>query len=329
MSALLWVASTAQARTWTDSKGRSIDAEIVRVENDAVVVNKSGKEVRLPLAILSDADKDYAAKWNAEKQPANTGGTTTGNSGELKLNGTTIEKGTVKMTVVEKPFSEETMKKLSKIKDNKETTLKMAVAVPKDFDPAVPQKYYFVVTAVNNEAEGKSGNIGKFGMYAQTCLDNGWACVAVDSNIGRGDHSPALLEGLALLEKEWPGFKASTFATGGYSGGSKGCWWDASMMVVNDLHVSGVFMCGCNADYSETFRKENKASSTQFKKIRCFVSMGKKDGIATIAQSEGVMKSLKANGFRQIRSAVHEGGHTMERPHFAEALKWFAEVDAK
>lgn len=329
-AALLWVVPAAQARTWTDQQGRSIDAEIVRVENDAVVVSKSGKELRLRLAILSDADKDFVTKWNAERQAPITGGNTTaGSSGELELNGTTIERGSARMTVIEKPFSEETIKRLSKNKDNQETALKMAVAVPKDFDPAVPQKYYFVVTAVNNEAEGTKGNIGKFGMYAQTCLDAGWACVAVDSNIGRSLHTPALLEGLALLEKEWPGFKASTFATGGHSGGAKACWWEAASMVARDLRVSGVFMSCCNQDYSEDNRKEAKTPAAEYKKIRCFLSTGKNDGIATIAHSEVVMKSLKSNGFRQIRNAVHEGGHALDRSHFADALKWFAEPDVK
>jgi hypothetical protein len=68
--ALLLVVFTVEARTWTDTKGRTIEAEISRVEGGVAIVKKDGKEVRLPLDILSAQDKDFVAKWSVEKQPA-------------------------------------------------------------------------------------------------------------------------------------------------------------------------------------------------------------------------------------------------------------------
>ncbi len=68
--ALLLTMPAAKSRTWTDNQGRTIEAEIVRVGDGAAIVRKGGKEVRLPLEILSAQDKDFVAKWSAEKQPA-------------------------------------------------------------------------------------------------------------------------------------------------------------------------------------------------------------------------------------------------------------------
>ena len=68
--ALVLVALTVEARTWTDTKGRTIEAEISRVEGGAAVVKRNGKEVRLPLDMLSEQDKQFVAKWNEENKAA-------------------------------------------------------------------------------------------------------------------------------------------------------------------------------------------------------------------------------------------------------------------
>ncbi|MFM7182048.1 MAG: DUF6288 domain-containing protein [Verrucomicrobiales bacterium] len=57
----------AKARTWTDNKGRTIAAEIVSVENAAVVVNKEGMNVRLPMEVLSAQDKEFVNGWVKSK----------------------------------------------------------------------------------------------------------------------------------------------------------------------------------------------------------------------------------------------------------------------
>lgn len=66
--ALLLAVLTVEARTWTDTKGRTIEAEIVRVESGVAVVRKDGKETRLPLEILSAQDKQFVAKWSEEQK---------------------------------------------------------------------------------------------------------------------------------------------------------------------------------------------------------------------------------------------------------------------
>lgn len=301
------------ARTWTDNKGRTIEADLVRVENDTAIVSRAGKEVRLPLAMLVEADQEFAK--NAGETPAAP-------VGQISLAGNPLETGG-KMNLVEIPFSADSLKIYSREKATNEKVVKIAVALPDGFDPAKPQKYFIVYTAVNNDAEAAGGHIAKFGMYDKACMEQGWVCLAVDSNNGVPRGTLALRDALVQMEKDWPGLRSSMFATGGFSGGAKGCWSSAALLVKLKYHVSGVFLGGCNEDRSETNREREKAPSSDYHKIRCYVSMGKTDEIATIAQSEGVMKSLKSNRFREIRSGVHDGGHSFYQPHFSAALKWF------
>ncbi len=68
--ALFLIVLTAEARTWTDAKGRTIEADILRVESNAAIVKKSGKELRLPIETLSEQDKQFVAKWNEENKAA-------------------------------------------------------------------------------------------------------------------------------------------------------------------------------------------------------------------------------------------------------------------
>jgi hypothetical protein len=67
---MLLIAMTLEARIWTDTKGRTIEAEMLRAEGSAAIVRRGGKEVRLPLEMLSDTDKQFVENWNEEKATA-------------------------------------------------------------------------------------------------------------------------------------------------------------------------------------------------------------------------------------------------------------------
>lgn len=61
---VLLIALTAEARLWTDNKGRRLEAEIIRVEKEGAVVMRAGKEILLPIDDLSDADQQYVIQWS-------------------------------------------------------------------------------------------------------------------------------------------------------------------------------------------------------------------------------------------------------------------------
>lgn len=318
---LLAMSHMALGRTWTDLIGRTIEADLVRVKGDTVILRRNGIEAPMKIRSFSPEDREFIKNWKK------TGGKPTPIAACLNvtLNGQSLEKGG-KMNLIEKPFSPKMLKELSRDDDEQQNTLKMAVSVPDDFNPAVPQKVFVVVTAVNNDAEKARGNIGKFGMYGDTCTRLGWVCIAIDSNIGDPDGDCAIEEAFMLLNEEWPCIKSSTFATGGFSGGAKGCWFNTCWLLKNKYNVTGVFMGGCNEDYSTRYRDEFNLSDSRIRKVHGYVSTGRTDTIANMQHYEKLLKSLKSNGVRKQRSAVHDGGHSFYKPHFEEALKWFAEV---
>ncbi|MEM7013689.1 MAG: SHD1 domain-containing protein, partial [Verrucomicrobiota bacterium] len=61
--ALFMVPFVAQARVFTDDSGRTVDAELVGVRGDHVVLAKNGKAGRWPISKLSAADQAYVNSW--------------------------------------------------------------------------------------------------------------------------------------------------------------------------------------------------------------------------------------------------------------------------
>lgn len=326
------------ARTWTDVRGRTVEAELLRVESGNPVVSLNGKEVTLPTEKLSTADQEFVQEWlkakeaEAKEQAAQAEEKAAENAklaaaGIFSVDGTKLEK-CGKMTVIERPYSAQALEDLAKRKLEQETGFKIGLVLPPGFDPSKPQRVYVVSTAVNNPAEGARGNVGKVGMYAKTCAAQGWMCVAFDSNTGFPGTTHAIKEGLALLTKEWPVLKNSEYAFGGFSGGVGACFFSCGFLLAHDYRVIGAFFAGKNADYTENERKNWDLTKKDFHGIRVLVSSGKLDKNAPPEGAEGLAESLKSNGYGEIRLRTHEGGHKFHEPHFAEALTWFAEPAA-
>lgn len=79
LSLFLGLAHAADLRTWTDIQDRKVEAALLRVENQSVVLKlKDGREVPYPLAKLSPADRKYVE----EARAALTGATPTKGTGD-------------------------------------------------------------------------------------------------------------------------------------------------------------------------------------------------------------------------------------------------------
>jgi hypothetical protein len=62
------VAATAETHTFTDTKGRSVSAEITSAGESSIQVKlKSGTTANIELAQLSEADQDYVKEWLARQ----------------------------------------------------------------------------------------------------------------------------------------------------------------------------------------------------------------------------------------------------------------------
>lgn len=82
-------------------------------------------------------------------------------------------------------------------------------------------------------------------------------------------------------------------------------------------------MAGCNHDASQGHRETYKSSKSDYKNLRIFLSTGDKDGLCKPEHNAGVIASLKSNGMKNIRNEFFDGGHSMKKEHFEQALDWF------
>ncbi len=64
VSLMLTLVIRVEARVWTDTQGRTLEAEVLEKRADAVVVKRSdGQVFTLPLERLIDSDREYVSKW--------------------------------------------------------------------------------------------------------------------------------------------------------------------------------------------------------------------------------------------------------------------------
>ncbi len=68
LTMLLSLSMHAQARTWTSSDGRTIEAEFVRGDDKAVTIRQGAREFTLALEKISQADRDYVAGKVSERK---------------------------------------------------------------------------------------------------------------------------------------------------------------------------------------------------------------------------------------------------------------------
>ena len=260
LALLLALAGTLSARPFTDVSGKVIEAEFVSLEGDMVTISKDGHPFTLPLARFSEADQEFV-KAQAAKTPDKAPAV----AGNVELAGTELKRdGSVNL--IEAPLTEETLKKTRKYKQI--TGIKIAIALPSGFDPAVLGRSFWVSAAINNDGERKAGNVSAIrGIrgYSKTAVAEGWAVIAVDCNLGnprREDNQISDVDGVihehavAMLSAAWPGLAKSTFACAGFSGGSKASFYRVGQLAGADLNVSGLFLGGCDG---ETRRRRRKA----------------------------------------------------------------------
>ena len=67
---LLIICLSAQARVFTDAKGREINAELVAHSGEKIVLNRAGKKFTVPISMFSSADQVYIRNWIADNPDA-------------------------------------------------------------------------------------------------------------------------------------------------------------------------------------------------------------------------------------------------------------------
>ena len=330
-SLLLPVAATA--RTWTDTTGKKIEADIVAVEGDKVVLKFKGKDTRLPLERLSEEDRKFVEEWQ-KAPPADPAPASPATPGEIKLCGTTLF-ATGSANTVMSPLPPEVLKAYSKAR-TKPTQAKISIALPAGFDPAKPQHVLWVCCPVNNETDRKNGNTGGVGEYVENGIKAGYVVIAADTDLGHPFfHPDDRSEGgdfafhkhlVALLAKDWPASKTWTYVAGGFSGGAKLAFARSGQLLESGVNVTGMFLAGCNEDRTDQARDETGVRKSALKKVRVFMSNGKQDDVATPEKAEIIKKSIEGNGYGEVVLDLFDGPHTIGQASYAKALEWFKQA---
>jgi hypothetical protein len=334
---LLCLLSTAQARTWTDNLGRTIEAEMVRADADSVTVLSGGREVKIPRSKLSEADRKYCDEWlenrdggdsddseagdTGEKAKPAQGG---GGKGEMDFDGKPLITGG-KVNVFSYAYEPAALDAAKKSLRDGETGYRIGIAVPAGFDPSKPQRVFVANTAQNNAQQTLEGNTRMAEFFSKQCAEQGWVCFAFDSNLGRPLHNQDLVCAVAKMNEVWPKFSQWKFVSGGFSGGGKASFRPAAYLLKNGYQVTGLFLANTNQDFSEVARKDYKIKKSDYSNVVVFWGTGKWDEIATQATGAQMKKSLEGNGMKEVRVEFHEGKHSLYQPQFIEALKWFEE----
>lgn len=327
--------AAAVARTWTDDQDRKVDAEIVRVEGDEVVLKSKGREINVPTSKLSKEDQQFIEQWVKDQESEKPANAPVVQFGDLELCGKALKSGG-RINIVEEALSKKVIKTFSS-GPNKPSMLKIGIAFPEDFDPAKPQRVLWVSAAINNDDERRSGNIGMLSAYAHTAVSSGWIVIAADTDQGnprgednqRSNGADLAIQTAAIntLSTAWPNFTNWNFACAGFSGGAKASFYRVGDLLVSDLNVVGLFLAGCNQNMTDDAREETNYSKSDIRKIKVLISNGRKDPVSTIEHAEKLKESIKDSRYGDIRLELHEGGHMIKREALREALAWFAATE--
>lgn len=318
--ALLLSCPFASARAWKNDAGQTIEAELTAVRGDSAVLDKAGKEFIVPIAKLSPDDQAFIKEWQANPPAPKPL--------RLTFAGQPLETGG-KVNVYEFDYSPAQLKELKSKYRSEETKFRISIVTPANFDPAKPQRVFMPSSATNSPEEAKAGNAKVIGQYAKACLDNGWVCLTTDSDLGITNNFVSLESGFEKLGREWPGFRRWEFASGGFSGGGKGCYYIIAQLIKTDHRVIGAFVGASNEDWSAKTREYMKAPVSGYRSVNAFLSVGKKDTLATPEICGKMEESMKAGGIGATRLELFDGGHELHKPHIDVALKWFAEKAGK
>lgn len=327
-----WAA--AEGRVWTARSGSTVEAEWAGEEAGRVLLRKpDGKTLGIALSALSDEDQAYVRSLRpaapAQPAPGALPGAAPVATNRMSLGGVEVVRG--EMITFQAPLPSNAVKALKKEHNTIIPEALVGVAVPPGFDPAKPQR----VLVVSATSDGNAQNIGHARQYMKEALARGWVVLAADppgaqepkeqSNMWRWGLVQA---GLAEMHRAWPGSRAWSYATAGFSGGAKQSGYIGALLAEEDYTLIGMFMGGCNQDMASKGLQEYGPKRSAFVRVPVFLSNGTEDKISTVQHAQNVRDSLRSSGFKEVRLETYAGGHDPHAPHTDQALAWFEELAA-
>ena len=345
LAVVIFLTGSAHARVWTDTQRRTWDGDFLRIEGANAVFMVRGQEYPFPLTNLSAADRTFinnataaASKPSATLPGAQPSGVTKpapsapvapAAAGALDFLGVTILPGKTVQGMAKAPPS--SAKSLEFYYKKPSDTVKVAIAVPQDFDPVKPQR--LLITSASSSGDGFS--IKNMGTYTAAALARGWMVMSADGENGKPQYdNPGFREALLntlldAVEKKWPKAKATwSVATAGFSGGA-GYASNQALILVNAgwQEIGMLLMNSAYNPLSWQHEKGLKYSAGKLHKIPIFVSGGDTDKTQTVAQIRQAFDALKKAGYKKTRMETHPGAHRPSPEHITQALEWFESLE--
>jgi hypothetical protein len=197
------------------------------------------------------------------------------------------------------------------------------LVTPPGFDPGNSWPVLVVFSTSDSHRE----NRGDIPFYITEAMAEGWLVLTGDGaepprEDSTGWRAAMTLAALDALHRSFPGSNKWPVACAGISGGAKRACLIAPLLAVKGNRVAGLYLAGVNEDLlGEGYRTFHPGSD--FLNTMIFIIGGQSDKIATPAQTERVMRSIRVNGFRQVRLETFPEGHNVKRPLTVAALRWF------
>lgn len=323
-------------REWTNNKNEVIEAELVAKDGDRVILAMRGKEYRVPVNSLSDADQKYLkseltrrAKVAAEEAK--------------KFMGHELVRG--KKNTFTFPLSEENQNIALKggkgwgsdftnrysgswVKSLREghaiEKCKIEIGLPKDFDPSKGCPIFIQW----NTSDHKSHLRGTRRFWP-TCNSEGWMLVSIEgapdskTTWSNSVFYAGVKEFFEQLHQKYPGSKEWPVATGGFSGGSKICQWMGGLMdELEGVNLRGYWIGGCNESFFEYAVQDLSVSKKTLRGVKAYISCGNQDKYLSARSNERVLNGIKEFGL-QVRQETYGGAHKVSKKQLAEAFAWF------
>ncbi|MCF6312933.1 MAG: hypothetical protein L3J39_10830 [Verrucomicrobiales bacterium] len=312
-------ATAPKIRTWTDSQGRKINAALLKVDGDNITFSIKGREVPYQLSKLSDEDQKFIAQWLDIRNPKPL----VNDDGSFTIGEDSFKAGDIFTTTLKANDEDRRIADADDLEG-----IMITIATPADFDPS--KSYPIFVTSTTTSA---TNAVAAKGNYARVGTPNGFIVIGAQSttlDIKKHTYHEARAATFNRLIKEmvhiWPASKDWPLYFGGFSGGSKNCFFLAgySMKELKRPPL-GFFMIGSNYSLLDTVRKEYNLSKSDLKHVLYYVCNGTQDKIASPQDGQEVVEQLKKAGAKKIRSETYEDGHKFSKEQFDQALKWFLE----
>jgi hypothetical protein len=246
---------------------------------------------------------------------------------DAKFQGVSVQPGKTISAMV--PLSPEE-KSYAAIGGNRVPASAMAVlAVPQDFDP----RRSWPVLVVFSTSDFQRENRGDIPFYVTEALIENWLVLTGDGperpqEDSTGWRAAMTLAALDALHRSFPGSNKWPVACAGISGGAKRACLLAPLLALKGNRIAGLYLAGVNEDLlGEGYRKIHPGR--EFLSTKIFITSGQSDRIATSEQTEHVRRSIRSDGFQQVRLETFPEGHNVKRPLTREALRWFHSTSAK